>query len=132
MYLLHTNTLICYFRGEGQVARQLYSRSPNDVAIPSVVIYELERGIAKSSSPRKRAKQLQDLVQAMEVVPFGSREAKASARISRDLELSGEPIGPFDTLIAGTAVSNRAILVTNNQREFNRVKGLRLDNWLHR
>ena len=129
MYLLDTNILIYYFRDEGEVAGKLLSKLPSEVAIPSIVIYELERGIAKSTSPRKRARQLESLVESIQVLPFGSQEAKAAARISRDLELAGMSISPFDTLIAGTALSNKAILVTNNQKEFARVKGLRLENW---
>ena len=129
MYLLDTNTLIYYFRNQGGVARKLLSMSPREIAVPAIVIYELERGIAKSTRPRKRTKQLEILLQSVQVLPFGSSEARAAARISRDLEVLGTPVGPWDTLIAGTAVSNRAVLVTNNQKEFSRVKGLRLDNW---
>lgn len=129
MYVLDTNTLIYYFRNQGGVARKLLSVLPSEIAVPSIVVYELERGIAKSTSPRKRARQLEVLLQSIQTLPFGNREAKAAAQISRDLEAMGTPIGPLDTLIAGTAVSHRATLVTNNQREFGRVRGLHLDNW---
>ena len=130
MYLLDTNTLIFFFKGKGNVAKHLFSISPRDIGIPSIVLYELEVGIAKSPSPKKRKKQLLDLTSAVTILPFGEKEAESAAAIRAGLEKQGTPIGPYDILIAGTALANRAVLVTNNRKEFSRIKKLSIEDWL--
>ena len=129
MYVLDTNTLIYFFRGDGAVAERLLATPPADIALPAVVVFELETGIAKSSDPAKRRGQLDQLLQVVAVLPFGVEEAKAAAVLRARLEKKGTPIGPIDTLIAGTAVANRAILVSRNVREFGRVPGLAVEDW---
>lgn len=129
MYVLDTNTLIYFFKGMGNVNRRLLSVSPKDIAIPSVVVYELEYGIAKSTSPKKRQKQLKELISLVNLLPFNELAAKKSADIRALLEKQGTPIGPYDTLIAGTALAVNGVLVTNNTKEFDRVKPLKLENW---
>ena len=129
MYVLDTNTLIYFFKGMGNVNQRLLSVSPKDIGIPAVVVYELEYGIAKSTSPKKRQKQLEELISLVNVLPFNELEAKNSADIRAKLEKQGTPIGPYDTLIAGTALTVNGILVTNNIKEFERVKHLKLENW---
>lgn len=129
MYLLDTNTLIYFFKNTGKVADTLLSKSPKDIAVPSISIFELEVGIAKSVSPKKRTKQLESLVSLLTIIPFGEKEAKAAGKIRADLETVGKTIGPYDTLIAGTAVSLKCILVTHNTKEFSRVKNLKTEDW---
>jgi tRNA(fMet)-specific endonuclease VapC len=129
MYLLDTNTLIYFFKGEGQVAKHLFALSPPQIAIPSIVIYELEVGIAKSTSPQKRKEQLNSLIQNVTIIPFDLKEAHSSANIRANLERSGNPIGPIDTLIAGCALAHNHTLVTQNLKEFEKVKGLKTENW---
>ncbi len=129
MYVLDTNTLIYFFKGMGNVNQRLLSVSPKDIGIPSVVVYELEYGIAKSTSPKKRQKQLEEFISLVNVLPFNELAAKSSADIRVKLEKQGTPIGPYDTLIAGTALAVNGILVTNNTKEFERVKHLKLENW---
>ena len=130
MYILDTNTLIYFFKGIGNVADNLLAVSPKDVGIPAVVLYELEYGIAKSSSPKKRTKQLEELCALVEVLTFGNKEAKTSATIRAVLEKKGTPIGPYDVMIAGTALSRQGVLVTNNTKEFRRVPKLQITDWL--
>jgi tRNA(fMet)-specific endonuclease VapC len=129
MYVLDTNTLIYFFKGVGNVADHLLSTSPKDIGIPAIVLYELEYGIARSTSPRKRTRQLKDICSLVEILPFDSEAAKASALIRAALEKKGTPIGPYDVMIAGTAVSKEVTLVTNNTREFDRIPGLKIINW---
>ncbi len=130
MYLLDTNSIIYFFKGIGGVAKNLFSHSPKEIFIPSIVIYELEVGIAKSNNPTKRIEQLNLLLKQIGIIDFSIQEAKASAEIRANLEQLGTPIGPIDTLIAGCAKANNLILVTNNIKEFSRVKGLEVENWL--
>lgn len=128
MYVLDTNTLIYFFKGMGHVHERLLSVSPKNIGIPSIVVYELEFGIAKSTSPQKRQKQLKELVSLVNILPFGELEAKTSAKIRANLEKQGAPIGHYDTLIAGTALAVNGLLITNNTKEFERVSHLRLEN----
>jgi tRNA(fMet)-specific endonuclease VapC len=129
LYILDTNTLIYFFKGAGNVADMLLSKSPNDIFIPSIVLFELKLGIAKSINPVRRKKQLNLLVSHVNIADFGTREAESAAMIRADLEKKGLPIGPDDTLIAGTALAANAILITHNVREFERVSALRLEDW---
>ena len=129
IFVLDTNTLIYFFKGLGRVGDRLLSTAPSEVAIPAVVLYELEVGIAKSSSPDVRRAQLGEFVDVVEVLPFGVAEAQAAAAMRAVLENRGNPIGPLDTLIAGTAIANRGVLVTHNTREFARVPTLEIVDW---
>ena len=129
MFVLDTNTLIYFFKGLGRVGERLLATAPLEVAIPAVVFYELEVGIAKSSSPDMRRDQLGEFVDVVEVLPFGVAEAQSAATIRAVLERRGIPIGPLDTLIAGTAIANRGVLVTHNTREFGRVPSLEIVDW---
>ena len=99
MFVLDTNTLIYFFKGEGRVAEHLWSTPPHEIAVPAVVLYELHVGIAKSTHPQKRLMQLRQFLGCTRVLPFGQGEAECAARVRADLELRGEGIGPMDTLI---------------------------------
>lgn len=129
MYLLDTNTVIYFFKGLGDVAKNLFEKSPQEIFISSLVIYELEVGIAKSSDSKKREEQLAKLLSHVQIIDFSVNEAKASAKIRAKLEKSGTPIGPIDTLIAGCAKANSLTLITRNIDEFKRVDGLSVQNW---
>ena len=129
MYLLDTNTLIYFFKGIGNVAGILLSKSPKDISIPSIALYELEVGIAKSTNSKKRREQLEALISRIKISSFGVEEAEMAATIRAGLESKGTPIGPYDTLIAGTALSTNATLVTHNTKEFARVKDLTIEDW---
>jgi len=129
MYVLDTNTLIYFFKGQGRVAKNLASKSPADIAIPAIVIFELQTGIAKSILPRKRIKQLKTLLDAVTILPFSTEAAQAAAEIRARLEKVGKPIGPYDVLIAGTALAIQGTLVTHNRAEFKRVKDLKIADW---
>ncbi len=129
-FVLDTNTVIYFFKGVGNVAHNLLAQPPSAVFIPTVVVYELEVGIAKSNAPQKRRQQLQTLLSAAQTLPFGLPEAQAAAHLRATLEKLGTPIGHYDTLIAATALANGATLVTHNTSEFSRVSGLQLQDWL--
>lgn len=129
MYVLDTNTLVYFFKGLGGVAERMLATPPSDIAVPAVVVYELEVGLAKSTQPEQRRRQVERLLDVVVVLPFGRPEARASAAVRARLESAGKPIGPLDTLIAGTALAAGRVLVTHNTNEFARVDGLVLDDW---
>jgi tRNA(fMet)-specific endonuclease VapC len=121
MYVLDTNTLIYYFKGQGQVAQNLANVSPQEIAVSTIVYFELQVGIAKSTSPAKRTQQLQQLLSRVNLISFDRDAALAAATSRAQLEQQGTPIGPIDVLIAGAAVALKVTLITHNVNEFSRI-----------
>ena len=128
-YLLDTNTLIYYFKGLGNVKERLLVCQPSEIVLSSVVYYELQVGILKSTSPQKRIAQLAILKNQVSWVDFDEKSAEATAQIRVELERIGKPIGSYDVQIAGMAMANDLILVTHNTGEFGRVSDLKLEDW---
>lgn len=128
MFVLDTNTVIYFFKGVGGIAERLLATPPQDVALPSIVVYQLELGVLKSGSAKRR-EQFTTFLDAVTILPLGRAEAETAAQVRGALEQRGLPIGPLDVLIAGTALARGATLVTRNLREFRRVEGLNLENW---
>ena len=126
--LLDTSTLVRYLRGVQPVVERMQASPRNGLAMPAIVAYELEYGTLLSSAQRRT--KVEVLFRHIPSVPFDLQAARAAADIRADLERDGQTIGPMDLLIAGTAVSRKAALVTANAREFSRVKGLRLLDWM--
>ena len=129
MYVLDTNTLIYFFKGIGQVTKRMSAVSPSDIAIPTVVLFALHVGIAKSQNPKPRQQLLNSLVSKTVILPFDQPASLYAALIRAKLEKAGTPIGPIDVLIAGTAESRSATLVTHNTKEFSKVDTLLLEDW---
>jgi tRNA(fMet)-specific endonuclease VapC len=129
MYVLDTNSFIYFFKGMGNVGERLLATPPREIALSAVVLYELEVGLAKSVAPQRRRAQVEELMALLSLLPYGAAEARATARIRADLERTGKPIGPLDTLIAGTALAHGATVVTHNREEFGRVAGLSVEDW---
>jgi tRNA(fMet)-specific endonuclease VapC len=90
---------------------------------------ELRTGAARSSSPIKTLRLLENFLQPLTLADFTSGDAIVYAQVRARLEKAGTPIGPLDTLIASQAVARKLTLVSNNEREFRRVFGLRVENW---
>jgi len=129
VFALDTNTLIYFFKRAGRVGERLRNTSPSEIGVPSVVLYELEVGVALSPQRENRRQALDAFLQVIRVLPFDEAAARAAAAVRRTLEQAGTPIGPLDTLIAGTAIAHSAVLVTHNAREFGRVRGLKAVDW---
>lgn len=128
MTLLDSSTLVHYLRGVPTVVRRFQQTSRHDLRIPSIVAYEIAFGALKSRIGRQRSA-VSGLLGAIPQIPFDAAAAAEAARIRAELEGRGFLIGPMDLLIAGTAVSRGAVLVTSNTVEFRRVKNLRLVDW---
>jgi len=128
-YALDTNTVIYFFKGQGGIAKRMFALPPSRIALPAVMLFELEVGAARSANPALRTRQLAELFAAVTVLPFGEAESQTAARVRAALESKGVGIGPLDTLIAGTALANGAVLVTRNTAEFGRVPGLIVEDW---
>lgn len=128
-YLLDANTVSYYFKGVPSVVESLLNCKPAQIFLPAIVVYEIEYGILKSQNPQKKRAQFEHLLADSAVLDFSKKEATAAAEIRRALEAAGKPIGPYDVLIAATAMANGLTLVTHNTAEFKRVRGLRLADW---
>ncbi|MFA6009438.1 MAG: type II toxin-antitoxin system VapC family toxin [Desulfobacteraceae bacterium] len=129
MFVLDTNILSFFFKGMGNVAQNILSTMPQEIAIPAIVLFELELGIQKSTSPDKRRALLKQLTDLITIIPFGYDEAMMAASIRAKLEKNGTPIGPYDVLIAASALSGNHTLITHNTSEFRRIEGLKIQDW---
>ena len=130
MYMLDTN--ICIYamkRKPEQVLRRLKESFSSGIVISSITLAELEYGIRHSSNPEKNAQALIRFLFPFQIDPFDTSAAMEYGKIRAYLQGQGTPIGPLDMLIAGHAMVEGAVLVTNNVREFERVPGLLLENW---
>ena len=130
MILLDTNICIYIINTKPpQVLAHFHRFRLGEVGISSVVAAELAYGVAKSASARNRSA-LEMFLAPLEIMPFDEHAVWTYGTLRADLERLGQTIGALDTMIAAHALSLDATLVTNNQREFSRVTGLRLENWV--
>lgn len=133
MILLDTNVVVALLNDRSARVRATFdSRTDTGqhLALSSIVVFELEYGIARSERQRANAAMLAQFVTRLSgVVDFDAEDAAAAGRIRASLDAAGTPIGPYDVLIAGQALRRGATLVTANTREFARVPGLKLEDW---
>ncbi len=130
-FMLDTN--ICIYiikRHPGSVLGRVESHPLGDIGISVITLAELEYGVSKSSNPARNRDALEQFVSPLEVAPFDQPATVAYGKVRASLEKKGNPIGSMDLLIAAHAVSLGNRLVTNNVREFKRVPGLRVENWV--
>jgi tRNA(fMet)-specific endonuclease VapC len=128
-FLLDTDTCIYALKQDRKVLDRLLSTSREDVLVSVISEAELRTGAAKSSSPIRTLRLVENFLRPLAIAEFTSGDAIAYAHIRAKLERAGTPIGPLDTLIASQAVARKLTLVSNNEREFRRVPGLHLENW---
>jgi len=130
--LLDTSVCIELIRGRSSDAlmARLRRLKVGTVGISAITLAELQYGVARSSDPDRNRIALAQFVAPLVVAPFDDPAASAYGRIRAELQRTGRPIGPLDMLIAAHALSLDAALVTGNQREFRRVPGLVVENWL--
>jgi tRNA(fMet)-specific endonuclease VapC len=130
LYLLDTNICIYIIRKKPpKVLDQLCAIKAFEVGISSITLAELEYGVAKSSRPAQNRDALIGFLAPLTILSFGNEAAAIYGMLRAWLEKAGKPIGPMDMLIAAHALSLSTTLVTNNTREFERVPGLKLENW---
>ena len=129
-YLLDTTVISDFTRGVPAVCARLVAANPTELAMTTVTVMELEYGLELAGARAARWRPLMDgLLSTIEVLSYGVEDAKATAGIRVWLRKRGRPIGPYDALIAGTALSRGLILVTSNTGEFGRVAGLVVEDW---
>jgi tRNA(fMet)-specific endonuclease VapC len=129
--MLDTNTCIAVIkRKPSQVLNRFHAYKIGDIGISSVTLAELEFGVAKSQHQEKNQAALAEFVLPLEIAGFGDEAAAVYGRVRAALEKKGTPIGALDTMIAAHALALGVTLATNNTREFSRIKGLALVDWL--
>lgn len=130
--LLDTNALIALLhpRRRQQVLQHLLALPPSDVMTSAIAAHELYFGAAKSSRPEENRRRFDRLFQDLQPLEFTREDAIAAGMIRAELGAKGTPIGPYDVLMAGQAKARGLTLVTNNTREFARVPGLDVVDWL--
>jgi tRNA(fMet)-specific endonuclease VapC len=129
-YLIDTNICI-YIMNErpAKVIEKFKQFEPGEIGISTITVSELQYGIAKSKHREKNQQRLDEFLTPFEIFIYDERTAKAYGEIRYQLEKQGKSIGPLDLLIAAQAASGKLILVTNNDKEFSRIKNLRVENW---
>ena len=128
-FLLDTDTCIYALKGNRNVLETLLSKSREEILVSVITEAELRTGAAKSSSPVKTLRLVENFLRPLTVVDFTSGDAIAYAQVRAKLERAGKTIGPLDMLIASQAAAGNFTLVSNNEREFRRVPGVHLENW---
>lgn len=129
--LLDTDTCIYLIRRRApEILRRLRRYSPGDVGISSITLGELSFGVSKSGQPEKNQSALDEFISPLEVAPFDESAARTYGPIRALLQKRGNAIGALDMLIGAHALSLGITLVTHETREFSRISGLRLADWI--
>ncbi len=129
-YMLDTNIAIYIIKRRPLELLTTFNKHAGQLSISSITLAELLHGVEKSAKPEHNLQQVEDFVSRLDVLPYAEKAASHYGDIRAQLERKGNAIGVNDLHIAGHARSEALILVTNNQREFDRVPGLRVENWL--
>ncbi len=129
-FMLDTDTCIYTIKRKPLNVKRLFNANIGRLCISSVTWGELVCGAEKSKNVSTNLDQLEGFAARLDILPFGENEAKQFGQVKAELESNGELIGPYDMMIAGHARSQGLVLVTNNLREFKKVNGLRIENWV--
>jgi len=131
LYMLDTDTCSYIIRERPiGVLEHFRKLAMEQVCISTVTYAELLYGVERSSSKRINRPIIDDFVQHLDVIEWDNAAAEQYGKIRTDLEASGKPIGAMDMMIAAHAKSIKAVLVTNNQKHFARIKRLKVENWV--
>lgn len=129
-YLLDTCVIIDLIKGDAHTIETLKSKSPDLVAISTITEFELRYGLEQAAKHKSKSQSIVEaILSEVNILSFESKEAAKAAQIRNHLRARGTPIGPYDFLIAATALANDLILVASNETEFIRVQDLKIENW---
>lgn len=128
-YLLDTCTVSDYFKRLPRVVGSMHAVAPHDLAVTAITEHEVRYGLALQPRATTLRDKVERFLRVVQVLPFDANDAAASAELRAKLDGAGNSIGLFDALIAGVAIARRLTLVTSNEDEFRRVRGLVVANW---
>ncbi|MCP5208498.1 MAG: tRNA(fMet)-specific endonuclease VapC [Hahellaceae bacterium] len=129
-FMLDTNIVIYVIKRKPLEVLETFNRYAGQMCISSITLAELFHGVEKSEMPERNLKRVEDFISRLDVLQYDDKAAAHYGSIRADLERKGETIGVNDLYIAGHARGEGLVLVSNNLREFERVDGLRLENWI--
>jgi len=130
-FMLDTDSCIALIkRKPAKMLDKLTSHAPGDVGLSTVSLAELRYGVAKSAQKERNSQALDEFLLPLEIADFDEMSAGSYGEVRAALENAGTPIGPLDTQIGAHALSLGAVLVTHNTREFRRIPGLAVEDWL--
>lgn len=131
-FMLDTNTCIALIKKKPlKILKRVQSQPIGDIGISTITLAELRYGVEKSQFVEKNRQALDEFLLPLEILDFDESTASAYGAVRAALEKVGTPIGPLDTQIGAHALSLDAALVTNNTKEFQRIQGLKVVNWLN-
>jgi len=128
--MLDTNMVIYTIKNRPYQVRETFKRHQDHMCISAVTWGELVYSAEKSAHPARNLADIEEMAARLEIAPFEALAAAHFGQLRVELYRIGQPIGPYDMMIAGHARSMGLILVTNNVKEFERVPGLRVENWV--
>lgn len=128
-YLLDTNIVIYTMKNRPKQVKKSFEQHHGRMGISTVTLGELVFGAEHSQQVERNLADIEAMVARLEVLPFDNRAAYHFGQIRAALYRIGQPIGPYDMMIAGQAIASGLKLVTNNVKEFERVPGLLLEDW---
>ncbi len=131
IYLIDTNICIYIMNNHPpEVIEKFKKIGIGEVGVSSITVSELYYGVCKSSQIKKNSQRVNEFLQPFTILPYDEKASINYGHIRYELEKTGKLIGPLDMLIAAHALSNDLILITNNMKEFKKIKSLRLENWV--
>lgn len=129
-YLLDTCVISDFVKGEKNTLSQLKITPPNELAISSITVMEIQYGLALNPKYKQRIEPIiLDFLASINVLNYTPNDAEQTAKTRAMLKQQGQPIGSYDILLAGVALNNQLIFVSSNINEFNRIPSLILENW---
>ena len=130
-FLLDTNICIYIIKNKYlDIVKKMEKVGIENIGVSSITIAEMEYGISKSTKPNESESKLYEFLVPFTVLDFNVSAARYYGKIRNELNRKGTPIGTMDLLIASIAIANRLKIVTNNEKEFERISGLRIENWI--
>ena len=131
IYLLDTNIVSYWMRGDEKLINKIKSHKPSDFSICTITLAEIYYGIEKSPVKKKeRCSKIEHIYSQLEVYPFDEVAARKYSLIRTQLEKDGKIISERDLQIASIAMANKLIVVTHNLKEFDRIVKLEVENWV--
>jgi tRNA(fMet)-specific endonuclease VapC len=129
-YVLDTNVCIRILKGApAGMLKRMAAITTEQVAIPTIVRFELFYGAYKSNKQKETLRLLNDFLKPFMSVDFDEKAAMACGKIRAELDIKGTPIGPYDLMIAAITLSSGFTLVTHNVKEFSRIENLKISDW---
>ena len=129
-YMLDTNICIYTIKNRPAAVRVAFRERQGALCISSVTLMELIHGAERSARRRDNLEVVEGFAARLEVLDYEAEAAAHTGQLRAELAAAGTPIGPWDHMIAGHARSRALVLVTHNTREFDRVPGLRVEDWV--